>query len=118
MTSDNSTPDWEQYASWDKHYVWHAFTQMRDYKPLIIESADGCILKDIEGNELIDGVSSVWCNVHGHCHQKAFAVMGSVETNLDLARGGMLVVVSEVFEQKGGPRQALRVPPRVAEVHR
>ena len=55
MTSDNSTPDWEQYASWNKLYVWHAFTQMRDYKPLIIESADGCILKDIEGNELIDG---------------------------------------------------------------
>ena len=75
MTSDNSTPDWEQYASWDKHYVWHAFTQMRDYKPLIIESADGCILKDIEGNELIDGVSSVWCNVHGHCHPKINAAI-------------------------------------------
>ena len=75
MTSDNSTPDWEQYASWDKHYVWHAFTQMRDYKPLIIESADRCILKDVEGNELIDGVSSLWCNVHGHCHPKINAAI-------------------------------------------
>jgi|TARA_B100000519_G_C14247810_1_gene440757 adenosylmethionine-8-amino-7-oxononanoate aminotransferase len=75
MTSDNSTPDWEQYARWDKHHVWHAFTQMRDYNPLIIESANGCILKDIDGNELIDGVSSVWCNVHGHCHPRINAAI-------------------------------------------
>ncbi|MBA63632.1 MAG: adenosylmethionine--8-amino-7-oxononanoate transaminase [Planctomycetaceae bacterium] len=80
MTSDHSTPDWEQYANWDRHYVWHAFTQMRDYQPLIIESADGCILKDIDGNELIDGVSSVWCNVHGHRHPK---INGAINNQLN-----------------------------------
>ena len=41
---------------------------MSDYDPIIIESARGCKLKDIDGNELIDGVSSLWCNVHGHQH--------------------------------------------------
>jgi adenosylmethionine-8-amino-7-oxononanoate aminotransferase len=57
----------------DKKYVWHPFTQMLSYvkeKPLIIEEGDGCILKDIEGNRYIDGVSSLWTNVHGHRKEK------------------------------------------------
>ena len=53
----------------DKKYIWHPFTQMQGYmkeKALIIEEGEGCILKDIEGNHYIDGVSSLWTNVHGH----------------------------------------------------
>ncbi|MBI1247726.1 adenosylmethionine--8-amino-7-oxononanoate transaminase [bacterium] len=61
-------PTNEQLHDWDKHYVWHAFTQMACYDPLIIESAEGCELIDIDGRRLIDGVSSMWCNVHGHRH--------------------------------------------------
>ena len=52
-----------------KKYIWPPFTQMQDYmkeKPIIIEQGDGCTLKDIEGNEYIDGISSLWTNVHGH----------------------------------------------------
>ena len=41
---------------------------MRHYDPFVIESAQGCRLYDIHGNEFIDGVSSLWCNVHGHRH--------------------------------------------------
>ncbi|WDI43416.1 adenosylmethionine--8-amino-7-oxononanoate transaminase [Bremerella sp. P1] len=62
------TPTTQQLNDWDKHYVWHAFTQMACYEPLIIESAEGCELIDTEGRRLIDGVSSMWCNVHGHRH--------------------------------------------------
>ncbi|PQO28228.1 adenosylmethionine--8-amino-7-oxononanoate transaminase [Blastopirellula marina] len=61
-------PTAQQLTEWDKRYVWHAFTQMACYEPLIIESAEGCELIDIEGRRLLDGVSSMWCNVHGHCH--------------------------------------------------
>lgn len=68
MDSESSQPDIGQLAEWDRHYVWHAFTQMQDYDPLVIQSARGCVLTDIHGNELIDAVSSVWCNVHGHTH--------------------------------------------------
>ena len=53
----------------DRKYIWHPFTQMQDYEqeePLIIEEGNGCTLKDINGNEYIDGVSSLWTNVHGH----------------------------------------------------
>ncbi len=62
------TPTTQQLHDWDKQYVWHAFTQMACYEPLIIESAEGCELIDTQGRRLIDGVSSMWCNVHGHCH--------------------------------------------------
>jgi adenosylmethionine-8-amino-7-oxononanoate aminotransferase len=35
-------------------------------QPLVIERAEGNYLYDIEGNRYFDGVSSLWCNVHGH----------------------------------------------------
>lgn len=56
---------------WDKQYVWHPFTQMQQYlqeKPLIIERGEGSYLIDVEGNRYLDGVSSLWVTVHGHCH--------------------------------------------------
>ncbi len=56
---------------WDREYIWHPFTQMKDWvrdEPLIIDSADGIYLKDIDGNIYMDGVSSLWVNLHGHCH--------------------------------------------------
>ncbi len=60
---------------WDREIVWHAFTQMAEYEPLIIERAHGCTLVDIDGREYLDGVSSLWCNVHGHRHPRLDAAM-------------------------------------------
>lgn len=54
---------------WDKRYVWHPFTQMREWnrtRPLIIERGEGNELIDTQGRRYLDGVSSLWCNVHGH----------------------------------------------------
>src|ERR1700722_3188317 len=54
---------------WDIDHIWHPFTPMQQYaaeRPLIIERAEGCLLFDLDGREYIDGVSSLWCNVHGH----------------------------------------------------
>ncbi len=51
----------EQIASWDKQYLWHPFTQMKDFakeEPLIIVDGKGVMLRDINGEEYIDGVSS------------------------------------------------------------
>jgi len=53
----------------DKRYLWHPFTQMADWvaeTPVVIEAGDGFYLIDTDGNRYIDGVSSLWCNVHGH----------------------------------------------------
>ena len=65
---DDSQADPARLAELDRRVVWHAFTQMADYEPLIIEQADGCELIDIDGNRYLDGVSSLWCTVHGHNH--------------------------------------------------
>ena len=56
-------------AEADKQYLWHPFTQMQDWikdQPLIIEEAKGSYLKDTNGRWYLDGVSSLWVNVHGH----------------------------------------------------
>ncbi|MHC4856183.1 MAG: adenosylmethionine--8-amino-7-oxononanoate transaminase, partial [Planctomycetota bacterium] len=53
----------------DKKHLWHPFTQMADWlagEPVVIESGEGFYLIDTDGNRYIDGVSSLWCNVHGH----------------------------------------------------
>lgn len=60
----------EELRRWDREIVWHAFTQMAEYEPLLIERAQGCVLVDIDGREYLDGVSSLWCNVHGHAHPR------------------------------------------------
>ena len=55
----------------DHDHLWHPFTQQRDWceeEPLVIERADGSDLIDADGRRYIDGVSSLWCNVHGHRH--------------------------------------------------
>jgi len=60
-----------ELADADKRVLWHPFTQQRgwvDEEPLIIERGRGCTLYDVDGNAYIDGVSSLWCNVHGHAH--------------------------------------------------
>ena len=56
-------------AAADHAYLWHPFTQMRDWvdeEPLIVERGEGSDLIDAEGRRYLDGVSSLWCNVHGH----------------------------------------------------
>ncbi|MHB1664633.1 MAG: adenosylmethionine--8-amino-7-oxononanoate transaminase [bacterium] len=53
----------------DKEFVWHPFTQMLDWEKennIVIEKGDGIYLYDIHGNKYIDGVSSLWVNIHGH----------------------------------------------------
>jgi adenosylmethionine---8-amino-7-oxononanoate aminotransferase len=55
----------------DHDHLWHPFTQQRDWcaeEPVVIERGEGTDLIDAEGRRYIDGVSSLWCNVHGHRH--------------------------------------------------
>lgn len=59
----------DQLEQWDRDHLWHPFTPMHEHvarAPLIIREARGCLLVDLDGKEYIDGVSSLWCNVHGH----------------------------------------------------
>ncbi|MEI7025837.1 adenosylmethionine--8-amino-7-oxononanoate transaminase [Paenibacillus sp. y28] len=57
----------------DRRYVWHPFTQMKDYAErnhLLIERAEGIYLYDADGNAYYDTISSWWVNVHGHAHPR------------------------------------------------
>jgi adenosylmethionine-8-amino-7-oxononanoate transaminase len=53
----------------DRRYIWHPFTHMRQWmegEQLFITDAAGMYLIDSDGKRYLDGVSSLWCNVHGH----------------------------------------------------
>lgn len=61
----------ETLRAWDKAHLWHPFTAQADWfasDPLIIDRGEGCYLYDTDGNRYLDGVGSLWCNVHGHRH--------------------------------------------------
>jgi adenosylmethionine-8-amino-7-oxononanoate aminotransferase len=65
-------------ASDDRSFLWHPFTQQRGWErehPVIVERAEGTDLIDTEGRRYIDGVSSLWCNVHGHRHPRIDAAL-------------------------------------------
>ncbi|HEY3963085.1 MAG TPA: adenosylmethionine--8-amino-7-oxononanoate transaminase [Planctomycetaceae bacterium] len=53
----------------DNGHVWHPFTPMlehgREETPVIV-AGDRFHLIDTDGRRYLDGVSSLWCNVHGH----------------------------------------------------
>src|SRR3954463_3191665 len=71
--------DTRQLAELDRQVLWHPFTQQQgwtqDEQVIVIERADGCTLYDTDGNAYLDGVSSLWCNVHGHRHPELDAAI-------------------------------------------
>ena len=65
--------DTEALVTVDKKFIWHPFTNMRDWcgpghEPLVLVEGRGAILRDSRGREYIDGNSSIWTNIHGHNH--------------------------------------------------
>ncbi len=53
----------------DHKCLWHPFTQMKEWlnePPLIIAAGEGSYLIDVYGRRYLDGVSSLWVNLHGH----------------------------------------------------
>ena len=65
-------------AQLDKQFVWHPFTQMRDWlrgEPIVIASGHGATLRDVRGKNYLDANSSIWTNLHGHRHPKINAAI-------------------------------------------
>jgi len=65
-------------AQLDQKFVWHPFTQMRDWlqrEPLVITGGKGATLRDTKGREYLDANSSIWTNLHGHRHPKIDAAI-------------------------------------------
>ena len=58
-------------AKLDQRYIWHPFTQMRDWakhEPIVLERGKGAVLEDVRGKKYLDGNASIWTNLHGHDH--------------------------------------------------
>ena len=80
----------------DRDLVWHPFTQATEWAsqdPVIVESADGFFLTDTNGRRYLDGVSSLWCNVHGHGHP---AILAALHAQLDRLQHSTMLGLSHV----------------------
>lgn len=65
-------------ARLDHAYVWHPFTQMREWlrrEPIVIVSGRGAVLRDARGREYLDANASIWTNLHGHNHPRLNAAL-------------------------------------------
>lgn len=68
----------------DKACVWHPFTQSgAGVSPLVVTGASGSRLTLDTGEQLLDGISSWWCNIHGHGHQSLIEAATQQFTTLD-----------------------------------
>jgi adenosylmethionine-8-amino-7-oxononanoate aminotransferase len=73
-------------AAWrerDRRALWHPFTQqlgwMDEDFPVIV-AAEGVHLIDADGRRYLDGVASLWCNLHGH---RVPAIDAAIRDQLD-----------------------------------
>jgi adenosylmethionine-8-amino-7-oxononanoate aminotransferase len=56
-----------QLLALDRSHVWHPYARLpADSPSLLVESAQGVRLRLADGRELIDGMSSWWCAIHGY----------------------------------------------------
>src|SRR5580692_1612255 len=88
--------DTQKLRQLDHQHIWHPFTHMRQWladQPLVITDAERMYLIDSDGNRYLDGVSSLWCNVHGH---RVPEIDAAIRKQLDrVAHTTMLGLASE-----------------------
>jgi adenosylmethionine-8-amino-7-oxononanoate aminotransferase len=61
--------DWDALLAFDGEYVWHPYGALPgELSPFPVISAEGVRLKLADGRELIDGMASWWCAIHGYGH--------------------------------------------------
>ena len=60
---------WKELLAADRAQVWHPYSAMPGKTPVFpVVSAEGVRLRHADGKELIDGMSSWWCAIHGYNH--------------------------------------------------
>ena len=101
-------------AKLDQKYVWHPFTQMRDWtrhEPIVLARGKGAVLEDVHGQKYLDANASIWTNLHGHNHPKINAALkrqlGKVAhtSALGLANEPAALLAKRLVEKAGRPLQ-------------
>ena len=100
----DGTFNYNQLKDWDRRHLWHPFTQMAEWMeedPLVITQAEACTLIDSDGRRYLDGVSSLWTNVHGHGRQEInTAICRQIEQVAHSTLLGLANVPSTVLAKK------------------
>ncbi|HEX6228791.1 MAG TPA: aminotransferase class III-fold pyridoxal phosphate-dependent enzyme, partial [Solirubrobacterales bacterium] len=104
------------HAQLDRDHLWHPFTQQQAWseeEPLTIERAEGWHLIDSGGRRYIDGVSSLWCNVHGHRHPE---IDQAVRDQLDRVAHSTMLGLSHPAAAELAARLVELAPPGLSRV--
>ena len=101
----------------DRRHLWHPFTQQEGWEneepPIVIDHAEGTTLYDTYGNPYIDGVSSLWCNVHGH---RQPAIDEAVKAQLDRVAHSTMLGLSHAPGIELAERLLAIAPPGLSRV--
>lgn len=92
----------------DKSFIWHPFTQMKDWlkeTPVIIDQGRDCFIRDVSGKWYLDGVSSLWVNIFGHRKKE---IDDAIRAQLDSISHSTLLGLSNV--------QAIRLAERLVKI--
>ena len=114
------TPDAQarhaRLAAADHRHLWHPFTQMQGWleeDPIIVDSAEGMFLVDTLGRRYLDGVSSLWCNLHGH---RVPEIDAAVRAQLDRIAHSTLLGLASTASIECAEELARHLPPKLTRI--